>query len=156
MLKLALKYNSAATLLILLILLPGCSFNRNWNQADLNNYPDDDISGLWEGEWNSDATGHSGSLYAIITRHSNNHYIAHFKALYALIPPLEWIPFEFKMPLRTTQSGEGHSFKGQENLGWLAGGIYYYSGEANSLEFRANYTTTSQDEGTFLLRRLQP
>ena len=127
----------------------GCiGFERDWRDARQVSFPVDDIAGLWEGTWCSHSNGHNGTLRAIITRDCNGCYYAQFKATY-----LEVVPFGFEMPLVISRNGDVHSLNGTADLGFLAGGVYRYSGEATSCQLVANYCA-KRDHGVFNLSRV--
>lgn len=125
-----------------------CTFERDWKATQMYAYPSDDISGCWEGTWESHTNGHNGRLRAIITKQGENVYYARFKATYAGV-----LPFEFEVPMHVTEDGGLHSFQGQADLGWLAGGIYTYSGQASPGDFSANYCA-EKDQGVFVMSRI--
>ena len=134
-----------------LFTLVGCSsFDRDWRTVQEYAYPDDEISGAWEGKWHSDYNNHQGGLRAIITKYGENDYHARFKATYLGI-----IPFQFELPLTATQQDGLSEFEGQADLGWLAGGVYTYTGEASPQEFFSTYCAENSDHGTFQMSRIQ-
>ncbi len=137
-------------MLLALLVLPGCSsFDREWRSAQEYAYPENEIAGCWEGSWLSNSNGHNGNLRAIITKQGENYYHAHFKATYAFV-----IPFEFEVPLMVTEDGGVYAFESQADLGWLAGGVYTYTGTTTPHDFSASYCA-AKDHGTFTMSRLQ-
>ncbi len=139
--------------LLCLCLLAGCSFDREWRQWDGYAHPADDITGRWEGRWHSEPTGHSGRLQAIVTNIDDDQYHVQYRAHFALVPPFEWIPFEFETKAIVERNGTNFHVEGQDDLGWLAGGVYNYSGQATSCEFGINYCA-DRDHGTFQMSRV--
>lgn len=132
------------------LVLTGCStFNYEWRQATQKPAPTDDITGRWEGRWNSEANGHNDKLRAIITAVDTNHYDVKFHAAYK-----KWITVHFGYTVRmeTRLSTNGVSFRGSENLGALAGGVYTYDGHADSTNFFSTYKS-KYDRGTFEMTR---
>jgi hypothetical protein len=136
---------------LLLPLLVGCSFDRQWRQlvrepeAKVQN---DALSGRWEGKWVSDASGHSGKLRAIITKTDAMNYRANFDAKFLAI---------FRFDHATTLTGAATrngtiEFKGEENLGSMAGGVYKYAGQADGKTFASTYQS-SNDHGHFRMTR---
>ncbi|HEX5222727.1 MAG TPA: hypothetical protein VFZ59_24440 [Verrucomicrobiae bacterium] len=137
--------------IVCVLLLCGCcSFNRAWNKAGRTPPPADSIEGRWEGRWLSDHNGHTGKLRCVLTRVNGNHthtYTAYFRATYWKIFRYSYkadFPFE-------RRDGVWH-FKGSENLGWLAGGVYDYEGLVSSTNFHSTYRS-KYDHGTFEMRR---
>ena len=126
-----------------------CSFERDWRSCQDFSYSSDDIAGCWEGNWHSDWNGHEGNLRAIITKQGDDLYHARFKAVFAYI-----IPYSFDIPLSVSQDGDVALFQSEADLGFLAGGVYRYSGTATSSEFSASYDADSGDHGTFTMQRL--
>jgi len=45
-------------------------------------------------------------------------------------------------------------FQGDENLGWLAGGVYHYEGRVSPTNFHSTYRS-KYDHGTFEMGRPQ-
>ena len=138
-----------AAIVGLLLFCSGCSFNRAWHQAGRTARPADSIEGRWEGRWLSDHNGHTGRLRCVLTRSGNNTntYTAHFRATYWKIFRYSYkasFPFE-------PREGLWH-FQGDENLGWLAGGVYHYEGQVSSTNFHSAYRS-KYDHGTFEMSR---
>jgi hypothetical protein len=150
-----------------LALLSGCSgFEKRWQAAaaaqggavEIN-----DITGRWQGTWVSDATGHSGGLRCIITRggadgaagadaagagDAGDAYRAEFKASY-----LKFLTFGYDMRLAIERRDETYThFRGEADLGWLAGGRYEYEGRASGEEFHCVYRA-EKDYGHFRMHR---
>ena len=141
-----------AAILSMLLLCGGCGFNRAWSKAARNATPSDSIEGRWEGRWLSDVNGHTGRLRCVLTRTSSstNTYTAYFRATYWKIFRYSYkadFPFELK-------DHGVWQFQGDENLGWLAGGIYHYEGRVTSTNFHATYRS-KYDHGTFEMSRPQ-
>jgi hypothetical protein len=128
-----------------LTVLCGCSsFNREWAAAPVSRV---DIQGRWDGRWTSYKDGHTGSLKCVVTETSDQRYRAHFAAVYWKL-----FHFDYVAELKGTPEGTGIHLTGEENLGWLAGGVYSYDGHADSAEFNCNYAS-KYDNGKFILRR---
>ena len=145
---------------LLLPLAGGCAFDRKWKRfgeqpaevAQVN-----DLAGRWTGTWKSERTNHSGKLRAIITPVDDVTYRADFDATYMGI-----LRFGYSMNLAaqpadgTTSAGAGAiRFTGQENLGWLAGGLYRYEGTADGRSFDCAYQSKN-DHGRFRMSRPAP
>ena len=128
----------------------GCStFNNEWRQAAKATTPTNDITGRWEGRWFSHANGHNERMRCLITQVDANHYDAKFHAAYK-----KWITiyFGYTVRLETKSSPNGVTFRGQQNLGALAGGVYAYDGHANATNFFSTYHS-KHDNGIFQLYR---
>ena len=140
----------AVLLVVVCGLLTGCCFERQWQAAKSYSYPEQELAGCWEGTWQSDYNGHHGRLRAIITKQGEGYYDAHFHATYAAV-----IPFEFELPLLVTDDGRAYALEGQADLGWLAGGLYTYNGNATATDFVAAYCAENKDHGTFTMQKVQ-
>ena len=135
---------------MLLVATGCCTFERDWQAAQVYTAADDHLAGCWEGSWLSGTNGHTGSLRAIITREGEDQYFARYKATY-----LGFIPFQWEMPMSITPDENRVQFEGSADLGWLAGGVYTYAGLADGENFNASYCSP-KDHGGFQMRRLQP
>ncbi|MEX0702228.1 MAG: hypothetical protein WD069_09045 [Planctomycetales bacterium] len=134
---------------VLLLCAAGCStFSQDFRAAQQYCPPERGLDGVWEGTWESETNGHNGRLRAIITRCDDRHYHARFHATF-----LKCVPFESEAMLHVTEEGAATFFHGQEDLGWLAGGVYTYDGRADRCEFFANYCA-EKDRGVFAMRRV--
>ena len=139
---------TAALGLILCGLLSGCStFQREWRQSAKTSPPAGDISGRWQGTWKSDASGHNDKLRCVITKSDDQRYTALFHAKYKHI-----LSFGYSVPLVVTNDGTKRTFKGEADLGKLAGGRYTYEGSATPTEFNSRYDS-KYDRGTFEMKR---
>ena len=58
----------------------------------------------------------------------------------------------YSTELSVTSSGAGWSFQGESDIGWLAGGVYRYEGEATTDTFTSRYKS-KYDHGEFRLSR---
>lgn len=129
-------------------LLAGCStFQREWRQSAKAQPPADDISGRWQGTWKSDSSGHNDKLRCVITKSDEQHYTARFHAKYKHI-----LSFGYSVPLVVTNEGSRRTFKGEADLGKLAGGRYTYKGSATPAEFNSRYDS-KYDRGSFVMAR---
>ncbi|MDA0323056.1 MAG: hypothetical protein O2923_10130 [Verrucomicrobia bacterium] len=128
------------------LLAGGCStFNRDWrHHADAAH---DELAGLWQGSWQSDANGHHGGLRCIISPMQDSRLETRYRATYMGI-----LRFEYSLPVDVEGSAGAYSFTGQADLGALAGGVYTYSGGVTGTSFRANYQC-ERDHGTFRMQR---
>jgi hypothetical protein len=132
-------------------LLAGCSsFHREWREAANFAVPAGDISGRWEGTWQNRNNTHQDKLRAILTRVGPNEYKARFHAKY------KWIlSFNSRTTFRGTWEANEFVFRGEENLGWLAGGVYRYAGRISSTNFFSTYDNR-HNSGTYTLKRPPP
>ena len=138
------------TLLIVLLCLTGCSsFNREYKAALTQPIPKNDISGPWEGRWLSDKNGHTGKLRAILRKSSEDEYNAYFHATF-------WKIFRssYRVPLKYKEENGRTIISGEQDLGWLSGGVYTYEGEATPTRFFSTYKM-KYDHGTFEMKRPQ-
>ena len=97
--------------------------------------------------WVSDVNHHSGNLRCLVSRDSEGRYRARFRATYAKV-----LHFSYSVPLEVQPHQDGWEFSGQENLGKLAGGNYYYEGRASPINFVSSYRS-KYDHGLFKLHR---
>jgi hypothetical protein len=124
----------------------GCStFNRDWrNQAQAAH---DELAGLWQGSWQSNANGHHGDLRCIVSPMQDSTFETRYRASYMGI-----LRFEYSLPVDVEGSAGTYSFIGQADLGALAGGVYTYTGRVTGTSFRATYQC-ERDHGTFRMQR---
>ena len=135
-------------ILIVLLCFTGCSsFNREYKTALGQPISTNDISGPWEGRWLSDKNGHTGKLRAILRRSSAEEYDAYFHATF-------WKMFRssYRVPLKFKEENGRTTISGEQNLGWLSGGVYTYEGEATPTSFFSTYKM-KYDHGTFEMKR---
>ena len=138
------------TVLILALCLTGCSsFNREYKAALTQSIPTNNISGPWEGRWLSDKNGHTGKLRAVLRKSSEEEYDAHFHATF-------WKIFRssYRVPLKFKEENRRTIISGEQDLGWLSGGVYTYEGEATPARFFSTYKM-KYDHGTFEMKRPQ-
>jgi len=136
--------------LILCLVASGCSsFHKNWRTASKLKTPNDDISGRWTGIWKSDSNGHNDKLRCIISKIDDQHYNAQFHAKYKKI-----LSFGYTVPLTVTVTNQSdrRDFKGEADLGKLAGGLYTYEGFATPTNFFSRYNSR-YDHGIFEMVR---
>ena len=138
--------------------LGGCSsFDQQWKSPQpLTSWQSGQpLPGRWEGQWMSDS-GHSGKLRAIITPTQapssatgsvGESYVANFQATF-----LGVLKGDYSVDLVATP-GASTKFRGNKDLGWLAGGTYTYEGEASKGQFTARYSSP-EDHGTFTMKRV--
>lgn len=130
----------------------GCSsFHREWKSAGRVPAPAT-IEGRWQGRWRSEETRHTDDLRCLITRTTNNVYLARFHAKYRAV---FHISVGYTVPL-TVEALEGHfQFEGSANLGAMAGGLYSYKGHATATNLFSTYSC-KYDHGVFEMTRPPP
>ena len=122
------------------------SFNREWRKVGRNAVAPSGLEGRWEGEWISEVNGHHGRLRCIVNR-DEDVYRARFHAKYRKI-----LSFGYTVPLKAEPTENGYKFRGEADLGSLAGGIYHYEGHADATNFFSTYSC-KYDHGTFQMQR---
>ena len=133
------------------LLMSGCSsFNQDWKQAAQE--PAQGVEGRWIGDWHSDYNQHEGPLRCLITKKDGSTYHTRFHAKYKL--GFLTISYPYDIDMAITQGGNSYSFRGEADLGWLAGGVYRYDGNGTAAKIDMNYRA-SKDFGTFKLKRLK-
>ena len=131
------------------LIMGGCSsFNQDWEQAA--QVPVQGVEGRWIGGWHSDYNQHEGPLRCLITKKDENTYHTRFHAKYKL--GFLTISYPYDMDMTITQDAKSYSFKGEADLGWLAGGVYQYDGNGTLANIDMDYQA-SKDHGTFRLYR---
>ncbi len=134
--------------LTLLVLSSGCSsFNHDWETATKQPTQPNQLEGPWQGSWHSDVNGHNGALRCVITKKDNDSYRARFHAKYGKV-----LSFGYSVTLKAQQQDTNWNFKGQANLGFFAGGVYYYDGHADGTNFFSKYDC-KYDHGIFEMKR---
>ena len=127
----------------------GCSsFNRDWKKAV--DQPVHGIEGRWIGRWHSDHNQHNGALRCLINKKEKDLYETRFHAKYKL--SFLTISYPYDMEMTITPTGDTYNFKGEADLGWLAGGVYQYNGTGTTTNLAINYRSP-KDHGTFRLQR---
>lgn len=135
--------------ILLLCLATACStFERDWRAATESNATG--IEGRWVGRWNSNTNGHNDILRCLVTKKTDTVYETRFHAKYSrwIIP----LGFGYGMDMNVTAADGVYQFRGQADLGMLAGGVYQYTGEGNTTDLRFNFQA-EKDRGTFSLQR---
>lgn len=130
--------------------LSGCSsFHRDFKALDTTADATDDILGRWEGTWISDQNGHHGILRCIVEPHpeKSGRYLARFRATFA-----RFMSFQYHLEMTTERRKDVVHFKSKADLGWLAGGVYKYEGQATATEWRSTYRS-KKDHGRFEMNR---
>ncbi|HTL56525.1 MAG TPA: hypothetical protein VL361_12650 [Candidatus Limnocylindrales bacterium] len=107
-----------------------------------------EFAARWQGEWQSQASGHHGELRCILRRKAMAEWEAQFHATYA-----RWLRVAYGVLLHTKQSDGRLRLQGAADLGSLAGGLYEYDGELKPDLFECHYRC-KYDHGTFRLKPL--
>ena len=123
-------------------------FGERWEQS--RTLGSDGISGCWDGEWISAATGHRGRLRCVINPIAPALWRMYFRAEYSKI-----FRACYSTDVSVRRDGARWTFSGGSDLGVLAGGAYTYSGHATLDELVCSYES-SRDHGEFRLRRCAP
>jgi hypothetical protein len=109
-----------------------------------------DLSGCWDGYWQSCSSGHQGPLSATFCRTDPNHYQVTFTGRF-----FRFIPFRYTVTLSVlADDGQTVTLGGSHDLGRLAG-TFTYRATATSTNFTANYYSC-KDQGKFVLSRCAP
>lgn len=107
-----------------------------------------DLSGCWEGCWESFCTGHHGPLKATFTRCDEVNYSVRFSGRF-----FKLIPFRYTTTLTVVEeSADGVRLTGSSYLGRLMG-TFSYNASATDTDFVAGYSSC-KDQGQFVLRRV--
>lgn len=106
-----------------------------------------DLSGCWEGSWESCTSGHKGPLSATFTRCGDGEYRVKFTGRF-----LKVVPFRYTVTLTVVEDhGDSVTLAGSSYLGRLFG-TFSYKAIADGCSFRADYSS-AKDSGTFRLSR---
>lgn len=138
------------TIILLALLFCGCSrFESEWRLATNRRIPTNNITGPWEGRWVSTVNGHTDRLRAIISKANDNRYDVKFRATYK-----KGITFHYGYTVRmeAVPANGAVAFRGTEDLGMLAGGIYTYAGHATATNLFSTYDS-KYDRGRFEMHR---
>ncbi len=155
---------TTTTLLIgiaaLVLTAGGCAFDRQYNVAKAQSQPEHDITGVWQGRWVSEATGHSGKLRCIVTPlpdedgsltpEGKRRYKAWFHATWAAV-----LSGTYHIELIAEPKADTVHFAGSADLGWLAGGVYETEGQATGERWESTYRS-KHDHGRFEMTRPEP
>jgi len=142
------RWKHAGLGLAVLTFLSGCSsFNRDWRHAANHPSPEADITGRWEGRWQSEANQHQGKLRCLLTKSGPEQYLARFRATYLGI-----LHFESDVTLLTHSMDGLWQARGTKDLGNMAGGVFDYEGRITPTRFDATYKSR-EDHGIFEMTR---
>jgi hypothetical protein len=123
-----------------------CLFALTLAVATANLVSAADLSGQWQGYWQSDDTGHRGVLRCTFTKIDETSYRANFSGRFFKI-----IPFRYSVVLDAVDHGDVVHLSGSQAIGRRYG-TFYYSATATCSEFNATFTSC-KDSGQFVLTR---
>ncbi|CAN5871139.1 hypothetical protein BH11VER1_BH11VER1_35970 [soil metagenome] len=145
--------SSSIVALMLALSLASCStrFHQDWKKAaaaSVTTSPKN-VAGAWQGTWKSEATGHHGTLLAVVASQPGKpdafdfHYHATWKHILSGT-------FESEHIVRI--QGKNFILTGQHDLGPLFGGVYHYDGTATPTMLTCRYRC-NLDHGIFEMQR---
>lgn len=128
----------------------GCcsTFERDWQAGLACPQPADRLAGLWEGSWESAATGHGGKLRAIVTPCGANRYVARYDARFCW-----FVPYGYDMPYAAADDGMLTHFHGVTEVDSLIGGAFRCAGWADGRTYSA-CVQANHDQGVFHMHRV--
>lgn len=121
-------------------------FDRHWQQASAGG--SEGITGCWEGEWISAATGHRGRLRCVLNPIAPAIWRMYFRGEYSRV-----FRACYSTDFSVARQDDRWTFSGGSNLGALAGGAYAYSGHATLEQLVCSYKS-ARDHGEFRLKRI--
>lgn len=154
--------------LILTTALPSCgfAFRSAWKKAPVTS----GVEGKWKGTWLSDASGHTGELFCVVSRPDADQFFCATGIPMAALKREALRPHPFTFFYRATwkkilsgsyksthtvqlQKDGTYTFSGEHKMPNWAGGLYHYEGTIKGDEFKANYRC-SMDNGTYTMKRV--
>jgi hypothetical protein len=105
------------------------------------------LSGCWEGYWQSCKNGHKGPLRATFTCCGEGTYRVEFSGRFWKV-----FPFRYTATLQATPDEQGVSIYSRQYLGRLFG-TFQMTGHADDCSFHANFCS-ADDRGVFVLKRV--
>lgn len=110
--------------------------------------PPDAPTGPWKGRWMSQANGHKGALWCVITPGAEGTCDFRYRAGWA---KLQFGDYTHTCPVETKNDGS----LGIDSAMKLPGdwGTYTIKGTITATEFNATYSSNTGDRGTMTLRR---
>jgi hypothetical protein len=106
-----------------------------------------DLSGCWQGTWESCTSGHQGPLNATFCRVSPTQYDVRFSGRF-----FKFIPFHYSVTLNVESEDEtSTTLAGSHYLGRMVG-TFTFRANATATSFVANYSSC-KDQGKFVLSR---
>ena len=119
-------------------------FQRRWETAPLDS---DGVSGCWEGEWVSAASGHRGRLRCVVNPLAPALWRMYFRGEYGRV-----FRACYSTDVSVAQKDRRWTLSGGSDLGVLAGGRYESTGYATPEEIVCSYRSAA-DHGEFRLKR---
>lgn len=133
---------------IVILGLSSCSsFHSDWRKTAATPAPATGMEGRWQGSWVSGVNGHHGRLRCLVSRLDGGQYQARFHAKYRKI-----LSFGYTVSLAVEEHNGLFKFRGEADLGRLAGGKYQYEGTATATNYSSTYRS-KYDQGTFQMVR---
>jgi hypothetical protein len=123
-------------------------FHQAWDRAAAT--PPGEMGGRWDGEWRSEATGHHGPLRGVVQPLAADRWRVYFRAGYSAV-----FRACYHSEFVVTPEDGRWTFRGESDLGRLAGGVYQHDGQATRREFVSTYRSR-YDHGRFVLTRVTP
>ncbi len=125
----------------------GPGFNREWARTLATNPgPHSDVTGLWEGTWESQKNGHTGKLRAIVHETAENRYRFNYWATWGL-----GMSGTFEIDCEGETNGSLTRVRGSKKLGPF--GTYGHDAEITPSKFDATFSSKKENLGTFSLAR---
>ena len=144
------KLRHFALALILASFLSSCAgpgFNKKWEAALAEHpAPHTEITGPWQGSWESDANGHSGKLKAIVDEAGEDTYNFQYWATWGRV-----MSGTFELESTGETSGGVTRVTGQKKLGPF--GRYNHEAEITPNAFKAKFSSDKKNLGNFELSR---
>ena len=106
-------------------------------------------TGVYRGEWRSDANAHHGPMRAVVQPTSDGNYQARFSGRFALV-----IPFTYKVTLQNSVDAYGNSYLTAEKpLGRILGS-YRMTAQADANGLNGNFQAAG-DNGSIRMNRIR-
>lgn len=138
--------------LVVLGMVSGCaSFDSLYDKAIAQGAPPaGSVEGAWDGTWQSQAGHGNDRLRAIVTKTGADTYHVWFRAHF-------WGIFQAsqEVDLKASSAAGAAEIKGagEQDLGWLYGGVYQYEATISPVKMDATYKSKF-DHGEFHLGRV--
>lgn len=145
------------TTALIITTLASCSlgYERQWRKVAQSHAdsPPTDLTGAWEGTWESQSSGHKGTLKAIVTPAPGktsdtkaSQYVFLYKATWKTI-----LTGVIEATHEAQWKGGQCTLSGSKDLG-IFGGIFSFTGKATPKDFHADYNA-KLDHGVFTMKR---
>ncbi len=143
-----LRHLTYSAVSVLLSSCAGPGFNKKW-EAALAEHPapqQTDITGPWQGSWNSEANGHTGDLRCIVNETGKDRYNFQYWATWG-----RGMKGTFAIDCEGARQGGVTRVTGQKKLGPF--GKYSHEAEITPSRFDARFSRQRKNLGTFELSR---